>query len=354
MSENSQDFKPGEWQKDWEGNFSILINDMSTPPYIHESLRLLGTNVDKVLVLRRNGVASCFLHRNGVEAFSKDLLAHVEANPAICDMWGTETVKEYEQLAQLMALPIEQLLEPKNMQELVKHVRNYAAYLGAIKTIGRVLNTSQLETVGKPLAEARLRTESFFFNLNDVINSFTGYIAKKEEYAPELIRSLTTDELIEYLEGKALPSQDMLARRSEKSAFLYSDTILELPYESVNEIEQAIYGTNDTTLAGTTAYPGVVTARACVIVDFAKQKGDFQEGDVLVTSMTEPKYMPLMKNASAIVADTGGVLCHAAIVSRELHIPCVIGTERATRLINTGDTIEVDADTGIVRIVSTL
>jgi len=73
-----------------------------------------------------------------------------------------------------------------------------------------------------------------------------------------------------------------------------------------------------------------------------------QKGDVLVTDMTNPDYVPFMKLAGAIVTDKGGVTCHAAIVSRELGIPCVVGTENATQLMKTGKQYTVDSRSGVV------
>jgi pyruvate,water dikinase len=72
------------------------------------------------------------------------------------------------------------------------------------------------------------------------------------------------------------------------------------------------------------------------------------EGDVLVTHMTAPDWVPLMRRASAIVTDSGGMTCHAAIVARELAIPCVVGTGDATRRLRDGERVTVDAARGIV------
>lgn len=72
----------------------------------------------------------------------------------------------------------------------------------------------------------------------------------------------------------------------------------------------------------------------------------FQPGEILVTEMTDPDWEPIMKKASAIITDKGGRTCHAAIVSRELGIPCIVGTENATSLIRTGDLITVDCSQG--------
>ena len=73
-----------------------------------------------------------------------------------------------------------------------------------------------------------------------------------------------------------------------------------------------------------------------------------QKGDILVTEMTNPDYVPFMKLAGAIVTDKGGVTCHAAIVSRELGIPCVVGSENATKLMKNGKQYTVDSRSGVV------
>jgi len=75
---------------------------------------------------------------------------------------------------------------------------------------------------------------------------------------------------------------------------------------------------------------------------------NMQKGDVLVTDMTNPDFVPYMKMASAIVTDKGGITSHAAIVSRELNIPCVVGTETGTQLIKTGKEYTVDSRNGII------
>lgn len=73
---------------------------------------------------------------------------------------------------------------------------------------------------------------------------------------------------------------------------------------------------------------------------------EFQEGDVLVTEMTDPDWEPIMKIASAIVTNRGGRTCHAAIISRELGIPCVVGTENGSELLSTGQSVTVDCSKG--------
>jgi pyruvate,water dikinase len=97
--------------------------------------------------------------------------------------------------------------------------------------------------------------------------------------------------------------------------------------------------------AGKRGY-GMGTAK--VVANPTEAAKVMQKGNILVTDMTNPDYVPFMKLAGAIVTDKGGVTCHAAIVSRELGIPCVVGTENATKLMVTGEEYTVDSRSGVV------
>lgn len=103
-------------------------------------------------------------------------------------------------------------------------------------------------------------------------------------------------------------------------------------------------------IKGQIAYKGKITGIVRIITS-QKQISEFQEGEILVSPMTMPNYLSAIKKASAIVTDEGGITCHASIISRELKKPCIIGTKIATQVLKTGDTIEVDADNGVVKIL---
>jgi len=100
---------------------------------------------------------------------------------------------------------------------------------------------------------------------------------------------------------------------------------------------------------GVCASPGKARGRVCVVLN-PSEKIDVK-GFVLVTSMTRPEFVPLMKRACAIVTNEGGVTSHAAVISRELKKPCVVGTKHATKILKDGDLVEVDAGKGVVKIL---
>ncbi|HSK15849.1 MAG TPA: phosphoenolpyruvate synthase [Gaiellaceae bacterium] len=100
-------------------------------------------------------------------------------------------------------------------------------------------------------------------------------------------------------------------------------------------------------LRGLGAAPGVASGPVRVLASLA-EAADFEDGAVLVTRMTAPDWVPLMRRAAAIATDSGGMTCHAAIVSRELGIPCVVGAQEATRRLRDGEIVTVDATRGLV------
>ena len=104
-------------------------------------------------------------------------------------------------------------------------------------------------------------------------------------------------------------------------------------------------------ISGQAAWPGFHRGRARVILSSDPAGVVFADGDVLVSIQSSPNLMPLLRHAGAIVTDEGGVACHAGIICRELKIPTIIGTGRATSTIHDGDMVEVDATEQLVRIV---
>lgn len=106
-------------------------------------------------------------------------------------------------------------------------------------------------------------------------------------------------------------------------------------------------GSGKILLEGQGASPGVATGRV-VIVSTVKDLGRINKGDIMVAKMTNPDMVPGMRKVSAIITDEGGMTCHAAIVSRELGTPAVVGTREATRILKEGDIVTVDGEKGIV------
>jgi len=105
-------------------------------------------------------------------------------------------------------------------------------------------------------------------------------------------------------------------------------------------------------VGGVCASPGTVIAKARVITSM-KQLHEIQKGEILVTGMTSPEYVPALKKVVGIITDDGGITSHAAIISRELKVPAIVGTKTATRKIKTGDIVELRASHALARVIKT-
>ncbi|MEI6627773.1 MAG: PEP-utilizing enzyme, partial [bacterium] len=107
---------------------------------------------------------------------------------------------------------------------------------------------------------------------------------------------------------------------------------------------------NTEEVKGVIAHKG--TAKGLVkIVTHPNDLDKVKKGDILVAQMTFPSFISAMQKASAFVTDEGSITCHAAIIAREMKKPCIIGTKNATKVLKDGDLVEVDANTGVVKII---
>ena len=161
--------------------------------------------------------------------------------------------------------------------------------------------------------------------------------------------------------GKPL-SREEIERRKQCFVALLKDN--KISYKSGKEAEELakkeleeLYELKDVKeFKGAVANPGKMTGIARILeandIERARElRRSFKKGEILITEMTQPAIMDIAKKAGAIVTDEGGMLSHAAIISREFKIPCIVGTQIATKVVKDGDKIEVDANKGIIRIL---
>jgi phosphohistidine swiveling domain-containing protein len=149
-------------------------------------------------------------------------------------------------------------------------------------------------------------------------------------------------------------SKEITKRKKQSVTVFFSNEEIIFEYGKAKEKARNLFDVmvkdSSSELSGNVAYRGSVKGTVKIILN-ESDFGKFKKGEILVASMTRPEYVPLMKKAIAIVTDEGGITCHAAIISRELKIPCIIGTKIATRALKDGDEVEVDANRGIVKII---
>lgn len=192
----------------------------------------------------------------------------------------------------------------------------------------------------------------------DVINKATAlYLPKYKAIAEDCgltyqeLLHVTRDELVE----NQIPPKKILNERQQGWAYYISDVenracVAGQGYMDIKKYMHFELGSVKQ-IKGSIANKGLVTGRVRLVMDLSKLDM-LEKGDILVTSMTTPNMINAMKRAAAFVTDEGGITCHAAVLSREMNKPCIIGTKVATKVLKDGDMVEVYADNGIVRIIA--
>ena len=195
--------------------------------------------------------------------------------------------------------------------------------------------------------------------LIDFRNNYDYILYKANEYLHNKAKKILPKEYQEHIKflfieevfQNKMPSLDL--KKKKKNGYIFFDNNLELVDNIPLWLERkniVIKSQQDgKIIKGSVAYSGKKTGKVCQIYtkeDFKK----FEKGDILVTTMTTPKFTPILKLAGAIVTDEGGITCHAAIIARELKIPCIIGCKNATEILKNDMIVEVNANEGIINI----
>lgn len=195
----------------------------------------------------------------------------------------------------------------------------------------------------------KVMMQKSFYYLDLLLNE----ISKKFNLTFDEIKWLTPDEVIKLFKNKKINKEIIRLRKKECVAIIKNGGI---EVFTGKQAKNLIKNTEEKTpgnlkeLKGQVGNIGKITGKVKIILSPRENK-IIKRGEILVTGMTTPDFISLMKKSSAFITDEGGITCHAAIVARELNKPCIIGTKIATRVLKDGDFVEVDANRGIVKIL---
>ena len=179
-------------------------------------------------------------------------------------------------------------------------------------------------------------------------------ISRRVGISSNLLKYLSPREVSEIFTDT--PPASALEARKTGAVFYWDESGHEARVgEEVKKIREELFGNRKLDdvqdFRGMTASLGKVQGHVRILKS-VKEINSIKKGEILVAVMTRPDYVPAMKKAAAIITDEGGITSHAAIVSRELKIPCIIGTKIATHVLKDGDLVEVNANHGSVKIIS--
>lgn len=258
-------------------------------------------------------------------------------------------------------LRLKNLLKKDIQQELKDLAEQKKVPLESKKIIKKLKLNKRTILLIKTVKEWAFAGNSFDENYTEIIYNLDNLIdesAKRLKITRKELSEMTPWEIVWGLERGELNKEfrKKLKERIIESIFIYekgkfkvlSGKDLKTYYKK--ELKEEKIDSSIEELKGQPASPGF--ARGKVRLVFAiEEVARVKRGEILVAAATTPAHVPAMEKAAAIVTEEGGLLSHAAIVSRELGVPCVVGTKIATKVLRDGDLVEVDAERGVVKII---
>lgn len=300
----------------------------------------------------------CVLAKNNGASLEKQIVKHVAEFGwfASRNLWGTpwnsEDVKK--RMADFLASGVDPRLQLEKLKQSRKEIEQKRKEIR--KELG-IKQGSELDALLKTASEyAFLRTYRtdcmhwYGFQAKPLLNA----IAKRFEISYTELVMMSVQEIKQCLKQNVLvvPQKELQQRRKEFGTILVDGEFHVVSGDELERLKKIVESKlkveTATEVRGNSAFHGKVVGTAKIVMSHLDLK-KVQPGDVMVAVMTFPDYAPAMERAAAFVTDEGGVLCHAAIVSREMQKPCVIATKTATKTFKDGDKIEVDAVSGKVR-----
>lgn len=348
-----QDFNHNDWINQWAGTWSILSfsywgNFYSRSPFN----KYIDKYVDKTIIIWREGRSSAFQRQSNKEIFGKKVEKVIESQPdfpkKLCYNFKKRT-SDFLKFAEDSVGKDINYKQYARFQDLL--VDKYYPLHIIVKVAIDFLKPELLEKYLPIFEKARVFAEPVFTKSEEFMHELAKIHSKKTKISSELILCSIMNEFDLYLkDNNKLQSEKILKERYKSFVALFQNSEMKIfTGKDVNKIEEMVkFKTKNREIKGSVAYPGKASGIVRVIFDPKKAK-NFNNGDILVSGMTRPEFLPIIKKAAGFITDSGGMLCHAAIVARELKKPCIIGTMIATKELKDGDAVELDTNKGVVR-----
>ncbi len=342
-------------------DFSLTMNDFWHFLLSQRIVEEFGAGISSQLVYFNGRAAECYRVSAESEAVKEKVLEK-----------SSEDLLFSEERTRIFRNDIDEihsLLEkfPTNLENVFKSfekirpifTRMYPWYMLSVflpnpwQEAAKIRFQNEAEEILDRMFKNRVYAEGMFEHIDFYIRKILEEIGKLPRPFLHLVR---LDEFDAWLRGEKFPSEEELSLRAKGYILFEGNLFLEKSFREFLSEHDFFYDDPSpekpvSEIHGQVACEGGILKGKVRIIMNAEEVKFFVKGEILVTTMTSPEYMLQMKESLAIITDEGGITCHAAIVSRELGIPCVIGTKIATKVFKDGDMVEVDATKGIVRIL---
>lgn len=341
-----------DWVKMWSGKCSVnsgtKMGEMWTSNKILISEKPIY--LSPVVFVVRKGITDCWATQADRDDLGKRLAILARKDLSSIKKLADVYKNKSEHVLSFISKNITEKINTKIYQGFWDVLTEYYQPHISVKYTADYLSPTELEKYLPVLQEARKSAEPVFKEQERFIEENASKIAKDANLTKDEILCLTKDEIVAYLDEQLLPDKAVLEKREKFSVIIFENGNFDLfsGEKAVEEVEKIIIPKSNQ-VRGSIAYKGKCIGKVRIVQHPKTYTGEFENGDILVTGMTRPEFLPFLEKAAAFVTDSGGALSHAAISAREMKKPCIVGTGNATKIFRDGDVVEVDADNGIVK-----
>ncbi|MES2135196.1 MAG: PEP/pyruvate-binding domain-containing protein [Patescibacteria group bacterium] len=342
-------FEQKIWTQNWSNtNMSLLFPSLYGRMYTKELSKYSGMKFTHHIVVCDKNVSSNFVPANEMNTICRTYAERIIEDENIVEHWCQEL---YERTDAALSL-FTDLKKKKNYS-----IEDYRAVANAIyahvpanftlKRAADFLPSKIIEKYLDTFSKVRAYLEGVYPEADYLFRKIASHFFP--ELTEEEVFVLASND-IDALEKGVRPNKEILRERINGVAILFNENGESkfLTGERFQLLQRLLsQDDNGSELKGLSVFKGVVRGHVRVVLD--PNETDFADGEILVTGMTRPDFLPLMQKAAAFVTDSGGLLSHAAITARELKKPCIVGTNIATKILKNGDMVEVDAGKGVIR-----
>lgn len=290
------------------------------------------------------------------------LAKHTNNYSWLLNSYGGNRILKKEYFEKKLNLLIKEKIPQKKIAEINNAIKNnkirkirLAKKLGINKQIALIANQLSQSIWWQDLRKSYIWQMSFF------IDKFLKEISKRTDWEFEELLWCWFYEILDILKSGKIDRKDILKRKkyyafyskngktkefnNKEQVEKLSNTYLKTEIKNIKELKGLVVSRGKT---------NIISGKVKIISNPFLESKKMKKGDILVAGMTSPEYIIAMRKAAAVITDHGGMTAHAAIVSRELNIPCIVNTKIATKVLKDGDLIEVDTNKGIVKKLSFL
>ena len=344
-----------EWTKFTERECDLFTTYCIMIGYLKNYKKNIGKNLKNFLMMHENGIVHSWRLKSEYDEFLNELKTKkLGVFEEILDRLKNqnENLKKFLEYKNLDNLTDKQLL--RVFINFVNVYQNYFPLFTLPKYFGMVLDENRLSQKLKSKLKEMRGIADYEKIQKDFLPLFFKETEKRKNIKSDLLFCALPEEITNLLKNGKKIKESILKDRKKLILFLTTNggkTKIFTGTKAKQILKENIKEEKVETdfIKGNIANKGLVTGKVRLIL----READLSNLDnkIVVAPMTSIKFTPYLKNVLGIVTNEGGIACHAAIVSRELNVPCIVGTKNGTKIFKNNDLVELDANNGIVKII---